>query len=471
MGTTHEDIATKIPSTIRQQHPSPSADEFFIVSSESKSLKHTRSLPPNLLDSLPSSSSPSKCARLAKQIQQNLRKASQKFNGEKHTRLCKNETTTQEIFVKEVISIMVSPSLAVDQNRDIATSDTADTVPLRHNDSQVAKIPTTLIDTQTDRSKANLNSVMGLVRNGEMTSPEAMDVDSHSTTKPPSNIARSQTQERSTSSFSLHENSSITSTVTTTTDSITTQPITSTDLRAATHSIAAGQSDNINLPLTQSKKHKCPFCDVEFTRHHNLKSHLLTHSQEKPYECTTCHQRFRRLHDLKRHRKLHTGEKPHICPKCDRKFARGDALARHNKGAGGCAGRRHSLQGFASTEDDYEGGNTIETDEPTPGNTLYGSLNEPEISEEDKRRLTIANAYASATSIANHTQTFPPVGSKSELYPPNTERNPSGVTNADEVVLTNTPLYTQNTIAETPKPLTPHASGHQKSQVRAFFAY
>lgn len=30
------------------------------------------------------------------------------------------------------------------------------------------------------------------------------------------------------------------------------------------------------------KKHKCTFCDTEFTRHHNLKSHLLTHSQEKP---------------------------------------------------------------------------------------------------------------------------------------------------------------------------------------------
>ena len=50
----------------------------------------------------------------------------------------------------------------------------------------------------------------------------------------------------------------------------------------------------------KKRKHKCPECGQYFTRLHNLKSHLLTHSQEKPFICDDCGHKFRRLHDLKR---------------------------------------------------------------------------------------------------------------------------------------------------------------------------
>ncbi|KAK6435488.1 Transcriptional regulatory protein sin3 [Oleoguttula sp. CCFEE 5521] len=108
------------------------------------------------------------------------------------------------------------------------------------------------------------------------------------------------------------------------------------------------------VPSSASKRHKCPYCSTDFTRLHNLKSHLLTHAQEKPYICQTCSARFRRLHDLERHTKLHTGERPHTCPKCGRRFARGDALARHTKVEGGCVGKGSSSDGDDQFSDQGE---------------------------------------------------------------------------------------------------------------------
>ncbi|KAL8370799.1 hypothetical protein RB595_000914 [Gaeumannomyces hyphopodioides] len=193
--------------------------------------------------------------------------------------------------------------------------------------------------------------------------------------------------------------------------------------------MTSSQHPDIVPRSPSSKKHKCPCCDTVFTRHHNLKSHLLTHSQEKPYACDTCQMRFRRLHDLKRHSKLHTGEKPHICPKCDRKFARGDALARHAKGAGGCAGRRASMGSFGGEE--YDESAVAEGDDSVMSGVLYDT-GEADMTEEDRRRLSLSAGVKAQHAVASapdgfsaHARSYPSAitrqGTTGGLYSPESE--------------------------------------------------
>ncbi|KAL4992484.1 hypothetical protein BDW68DRAFT_80059 [Aspergillus falconensis] len=235
-----------------------------------------------------------------------------------------------------------------------------------------------------------------------------------------------------------------------------------------------------------AKKHRCPYCATEFTRHHNLKSHLLTHSQEKPFVCTTCQSRFRRLHDLKRHQKLHTGERPHICPKCGRRFARGDALARHNKGQGGCAGRRASMGSYAP-EDEYGDAAAPGTEDAMDG-LVYA---EPErMDEDDERRYnmpsikkhdvptdSIARSNSVSSYQARQPSTYPPIAasrpSPGGLFPPPTSHggssgSPSPISQSGNMTFpsTNQPsgssAFAPSNMTESPRPLSPNAlSSHQ----------
>ncbi|KAI0160355.1 hypothetical protein GGR57DRAFT_457337 [Xylariaceae sp. FL1272] len=249
----------------------------------------------------------------------------------------------------------------------------------------------------------------------------------------------------------------------------------------------------MSLPMTpnaqaaprspSSKKHKCPHCETEFTRHHNLKSHLLTHSQEKPYVCQNCSMRFRRLHDLKRHSKLHTGEKPHVCPKCDRKFARGDALARHSKGPGGCVGRRSSMGSYLG-EEDPDGVSRLEGDDSTMSGVMYdGSMNEADMTDEDRQRLSglpsIKAQHIEGNQIAptHHTARllteYISGANQGRLFPPNPEHgstssNTSQVPGGNISALplgggNSTSMYSQTGMTESPKPLSPGLQAHDPS--------
>ena len=231
-----------------------------------------------------------------------------------------------------------------------------------------------------------------------------------------------------------------------------------------------------------SKKHRCPYCATEFTRHHNLKSHLLTHSQEKPYVCSTCSSRFRRLHDLKRHTKLHTGERPHICPKCGRKFARGDALARHNKGPGGCAGRRASMGSFGG-DDDGDADESMEGimyDEPPNMDDEEGSERRPTPSIR-RQAPSGDDTLDDSEHVSRLPSTYPPIqgrppgGIAGGYFAPRPGYNQptSGLSNASTTAAAPMPfgsvsgssatsrpsvvgsVFAQNPISESPKPLSP----------------
>lgn len=75
----------------------------------------------------------------------------------------------------------------------------------------------------------------------------------------------------------------------------------------------------------------CEPCDKTFVTTSSYNRHMKVHTEEKPHVCNFCSKSFREAVTLKLHIRCHTGEKPYSCTICLKSFSTKSSWTVHNR--------------------------------------------------------------------------------------------------------------------------------------------
>ncbi|TMW53048.1 hypothetical protein DOY81_001911, partial [Sarcophaga bullata] len=83
------------------------------------------------------------------------------------------------------------------------------------------------------------------------------------------------------------------------------------------------------LKNQEESKYVCGQCGFAFKEKHNLRSHLLRHSNQKNFSCSLCLKKFFTKSELRLHEYRHKAERPYVCKHCGMGFLSANSLGQH----------------------------------------------------------------------------------------------------------------------------------------------